>query len=69
MRKAKIAALVAGLALMLGACGGPPAEAGPREGSGSTPETVVVFDVKTSSGTVECIYAKMHYSGGLSCNW
>lgn len=68
MRKTKIAALAAGLALMLGACGAP-ASAGPREGSGSTPQTVMVFDVQTSSGTVECIFAKNTYSGGLSCNW
>ncbi len=68
MRKTKIAALVAGLALMLGACGAPASE-GPREGIDSTPSTIMVFDVKTSSGTVECVFAKNGYGGGLSCNW
>lgn len=68
MRKTKIAALIAAAALALGACGAP-ASKGPREGSGSTPQTVMVFDVQTSSGTVECIFAKNTYSGGLSCNW
>lgn len=68
MRKAKIAALAAGLALMLGACAAPASE-GPREGNGSTPQTVMVFDVQTSSGTVECIYVKNGFGGGLSCNW
>lgn len=69
MRKTKIAALAAGLALMLGACGAPASEEGPREGNGDTPHTVMVFDVQTSSGTVECIFARTKRSGGLSCNW
>lgn len=69
MRSTKIAALFAAAALMLVACGAAVTE-GPREGSGVTPNTIMVFEVETTTtGLVECIYAEDGYSGGLSCNW
>lgn len=60
MKKTKIAARVAAAALALGAC----------SSVGPTPlSNTEVFEVETSTGTVECVFVSGAYQGGLSCNW
>lgn len=62
----KLLPLLAVAALVLTGCSDDTAP----ESSGHLPSYYNTFLINTeTNGTVECVFAKQSYGGGLSCNW